>query len=370
MIDVQLTPIAHIETGHLSQMVALRDSLDIYDSPFFDLDFAHIVASVRRDVFIAHAHDDKGLLGFWPLHVRPGKWARPIGGAFSDWHGPVLRAEAAVFAPEAFLLKAGLKGMTAPRLQPAGLSASWGGQVTPVSIAYLPDGAEIYKESMKGQHQKHYKNLRRYQRLMHKDFSSVEILIEDDSPEAFDWLMQEKHKQYVQTGKHDVLAPDWVQNMMSRLRTARMARLRGRLSTLRLDGKLAAAEFNLLSDKVVHGWITAFDQAYAAYAPGHLLMLGVICNMEETGHKMCDIGDQSYSKYYQSFQKPVENCILRTGQGMRPLARSWQIAETCLPGGLGQNMARLRRRGDQIFTTDIEPLTRARSLAKSLKRAI
>lgn len=370
MITVRRHSFDGLDPKLRADMDAMRDGQSAYDNPFFDLDFAQIVASVRDDTQLLVAHDTAGLLGFWPVHVRPGKWARAIGCPFSDWHGPVMRAGDRSLAPQEFLHKAGLRGMTANGLQPQNLTAGCGGTISASSIAYAPAGGVAYREQMRSLHPKHFKNLRRAERMIERDFGAMDITIDDMSQEAFQWLMDTKREQYVRTGKHDVLAPTWVKGMMANLRTARHPRLRGRLSTLRLGGKIAAAEFDLLSDKVVHGWITAFDQDYAIHSPGHLLMLAVICNMEHTGQTICDVGagNHTYKKYYESYQRPVEHAVLRTGQGLRPLAEGWRFIEQKSPHSLSNRMQAMRRRGDQIFGSELSPARRLRGLATAFKR--
>ena len=124
-------------------------------------------------------------------------------------------------------------------------------------------------------------------------------------------------------------------------------------------------EFNILSDTVVHGWITAYDRDYNLYSPGHHLMLAVICDMENTGHVFCDVGagDHAYKKYYESLQFPAQQTVLRTGLGTRPFATSWVLAETHAPDRVSRLMARARRRGDQIFACELSLADRLTGLA-------
>ncbi|MEO1554585.1 MAG: hypothetical protein AAFR82_11705, partial [Pseudomonadota bacterium] len=71
---------------------ALRDASARYDNPFFDPDFARLVGEVRDDLRIGFASDADGVFAVWPMHVRPGNWARPVGSPFADWNGPILAA--------------------------------------------------------------------------------------------------------------------------------------------------------------------------------------------------------------------------------------------------------------------------------------
>ena len=299
MITVEIQPFGELVPDLRAQLIEMRDRQPAYDSPFYDLDFAEIVAQQRDDVHVLIAKDTAGLLGYWVLHIRPGKWARPIGAPFSDWHGPVMRSGYSELGPQSFLKRAGLNGMTANGLGPVRTNESAKRSVVGVGIAHLPDGAEAYKEHMRRLHPKHFKNLRRSSRLIERDFSQAEYVMDDRSEDAFEWLMDTKRQQFRMTRKHDVLGAQWAQAMMEALRTKQYPRLRGRLSTLRFDGELAAAEFDILSDTIVHGWITVYDRKFSGYSPGHLLMLSVICDMENTGHLYCDIGagDHAYKKY-------------------------------------------------------------------------
>ena len=354
MIQVLLHSFDSLDEGLKTQLRELRDGQPVYDSPFFDIDFAEIVSRMRRDVRIALAFDGEALRGYWALHVRPGKWARPIGAPFSDWHGPVMQAGFEGLSAQEFLAKAGLKGMTASSFKPTSFASSAKSQISASGVAYMPCGAEAYLASMKSLHNKHYKNLRRAERMIERDFERVVYTMDDPSLENFNWLMKAKSAQYRRTGRHDVLGPAWVKAMMETLRTERFARLRGRLSTLSFDGQLVAAEFNLLSDKIVHGWITVYDPDFARYSPGHMLMKRIICDMENTGHEMCDVGTDTnaYRKYYESFQQPVQNIIFETGRGPRLFLGSWRRLERSGPKSLSGVMASMRRRSDQIFACE------------------
>lgn len=371
MTAVEIQSFDTLDPDLRAQMTEMRDNQSVYDNPFYDLDFAEIIARQRDDAFVLVANDKAGLLGYWPLHIRPGKWARPIGAPFSDWHGPVMRAGQVDLDPQSFLRRAGLRGLTASGFGPARTNLSTKRNVVGVGIAYLPDGAEAYKEQMRRLHPKHFKNLRRSSRMIERDFTEADYVMDDISEDAFHWLMQSKRQQFRQTGKHDVLGPAWVQELMKDLRTNRYTRLRGRLSTLRFDGELAAAEFDILSDTVVHGWITVYDRKFSMYSPGHLLMLSVICDMESTGHLYSDIGggDHAYKKYYESYQLPCEQVVLRTGHGLRPMAASWRLAESRAPHKIKKMMQSVRRRSDQIFSTELETRQRLAGFVSALKGA-
>lgn len=360
-----------IDASHMAAMTRLRDAHVRYDNPFFDPQFAAIVASVRGDVCVITAHRDTELVGFWPLHRRPDGWARPIGGPFSDWHGPVVAESIAELSPTSFLQGAGLRGLTAHGLQVSDSCEIGGLEIQGSGVACVPGKASDYLAIQQELYTKHTKNLRRAVRLIDKDFGGMTVTLDDRSDAAFDWLMAQKSQQFDATGKHNVLAPDWVGNMMQALRARTGPGLRGRLSTLRLDGKIAAAEFNLLSERVIHGWIVAYDPAMARYSVGHLMLQAIICGMEESGHTAYDLGpgNTAYKKYYESYQLPVGSVSLHTRVGGRVMPAAWRYAETHAPARISGLMQKMRRRGDQIFGAELDTSGRLKGLFAALSGA-
>ena len=368
----KLVRYSDLDAGQLAALTAIRDADARFDSPFFDLEFARQLSLVRDDTRIAVLEDGQGLAGYWALHVRPGKWARPVGAVFSDWHGPVVRADLLSRDPAAWLAEAGLKGMTVNGLQLSGDRLSCEGGVAAVGQAVLgAGGAAAFLANQRDLFPKYAKNIRRAERLIDKEFGGMSFVADDRSEAALDWLLERKSAQYNATGLHDVLAPDWVQGLMRNLFACRAGRFAGRLSTLRFGEQLVAAELDLISDTIVHGWITVFDNEYARYSPGHLLIRDIICDMERTGHVMADMGagEAAYKKYYETYTLPAKVGTVRSGRGIRPLAAGWRLAEDALPEKLSGTLASIRRRTDQIAGTDLETRRRVSGFVKALSRS-
>ena len=350
----------------------IRNASSAYDDPFFDPEFACLVGELRDDTYIGVGFDagQSGPAAFWPMHVRPGGWARPIGGPFSDWHGPVTLAHDPV-DPTEFLSAAGLAGFTAFGM-PGHLS--WGhlGERVGANMTDVSSGWETYLAAQTKLYPKHFKKIRRMRRNLERDFSEIQFDMDDRSPEAFDWLIACKRAQFARTGRHDVLGPDWARQLFDRLRTFKSERLSSRLMTLRLDGKIVAAEFNLCSDRIVHGWITGFDTEYAYYSPGYMLQHEILKQMGGMEQTIYDagIGLDYYKKYYTNFQLPVDTGVLRVQarKGLpRLMAEGWRMTEASLPGAAGRLMGKVRRRTDQIVMSEMTMGARLSGIAKALK---
>ena len=350
----------------------IRDASSAYDDPFFDPEFARIVGELRSDTYIGVGFDagSSSPIAFWPMHVRPGGWARPIGGPFSDWHGPVTRAHDPV-DPTEFLAAAGLAGFTAFGM-PGHLS--WGhlGERAGANMTDISAGWDQFLAAQSKLYPKHFKKIRRMERNLKRDFSEVTFNMNDTSRDAFDWLMSCKRQQFARTGRHDVLGPDWVQRLFETLRTAQSDRFSARLLSMRVDGKIVSAEFNLCSDRVMHGWITGFDIEYSTYSPGHMLQHEILKQMDHMDQTIYDsgIGLDYYKKYYTNFQLPVDTGVLRVQPRAgipRLMADGWRMTEASMPGVMGRLMGKVRRRTDQIVMSEMTFGGRLSGLAKALK---
>lgn len=351
---------------------ALRNASPIYDDPFLDPEYARLVADVRSDVRVAIVRDSGEMVAAWPLHWRPGGWTRPIGGPFSDWHGPILADGAELDAG------AILQGVKACGMTTFGLTAKLG-QVpdglerVQANMTCLRGGFEAFQKNQTQIYPKHFKKIRRMQRNMTRDFTDIVYTFDDEDPAAFADLIRLKQEQFARTGKHDVLAPEWVRSLFKTLRTHRTPRFRARLSTLRLDGRLAAAEFNLESDTVVHGWITAFDQEFSYYSPGYMLVDFMLEKASDIGILQYDSGCDLdyYKKYYSNFTLPLDRGVIRTGQfspaPSRLLGNLWGSLETAIPGKVGGLMGKVRRRSDQILNAEMSLPARAAGFANAAR---
>lgn len=372
-MQVELFKPSEMNTDFWNAYRQMRDASAVYDDPFFDPEFAKIVGSLRSDTFIAVAFDQakQDPLAFWPLHVRPGGWTRPVGGPFSDWHGPIVHPSDPV-DPSLYLAKAGLAGFTAFGI-PGSLSWGQTSERVGANMTDVSEGWEKYLATQTKMYPKHFKKIRRMQRNMERDFSSVEYVLNDTSQESYDWLIERKRDQFVRTGRHDVLGVEWTRKLLDTLRSHHSDRLSAQLMTLKLDGKIAAAEFNLISDNVIHGWITAFDTEHSYYSPGYMLQHEVIKNMSDMGRTIYDsgIGLDYYKKYYTNFQLPVDMGVIRAeprSRFPRLLAEGWRATETSMPGVIGNVMGKIRRRTDQIVLTETTVGGRLSGFAKALKR--
>jgi len=308
-------------------------------------------------------------VAFWPLHLRSGGWTRPIGGPFSDWQAPIIRADVDL-TPESLLAGAGLTGMTVIGFQPAAGARPGSGRTrVGANMTTLSAGFEAYAEAQRAAYPRHFKKMRRMMRNLERDFSEIEFDHGDTSDETFHWVMARKREQLRSTGRHDVLASRWSHAMFDRLRQREGREFRLRVSSLRCDGRLAAVEMNLQSGHVLHGWIVAFDPDFAYYSPGYILQHSILENMPRNGLTLYDAGPEHdhYKKYYANFSLPIESGTITGQKRVRPGAELWRLAERMPPARLSRQLGRVRRRADQICSAELGLPNRARAMLATLR---
>lgn len=341
--------------------------------PMLTPTFARLVAGRRDDVHLILAWQGAELAAFWPLHLRPGRWARPIGGPFSDWHAPLLAPDSELDAVD-LLRGAGICGMTVFGYRPAPGEPCRAGERVGVNLSVLNAPIEDWFENQRKAHPKHFKKMRRMRRNLERDFSDIVFTPDDRSDATFETIIGIKRDQYRRTGKHDVLASDWAQGLLSDLRALDQPDLRLETSSLYLNGQFAAAEMNLRAGPVLHGWLTAFDTAYSVYSPGYIIVEQVLRSMPERGGYVYDAGcdRDDYKKYYCNVMAPLDRGVLRVPGAGASLTRlagdTWRHTENALPDRVAHLMARLRRRTDQIVMAEPHLTGRVKGVLDALSR--
>ena len=350
---------------------ALRDARSIYDDPFFDPDFARLVGEVREDTRIGFACDRDGVFAIWPMHIRPGNWARPIGSPFSDWNAPIL-AENTTLTPQEILAGFDISGMTTQGFMPSTFQRSKSMKRVGANLTDLSMGWDSVFAEQQACWPKHFKKMRRVYRKVERDFSSHTFTFDDRRDDSFEKLMALKQQQFIRTGYHDVLEAPWTRALFDRLRSFEGPRLRSSLSTLYYDDTFAAAEFNLQSDRVMHGWITAFSQDLGSYSPGNMLVQEMLQHLSKTDITIYDAGPglDHYKRHYANMQSPIESGVIAGGSNglnaSRVAGQAWRFGEQIMPRKASQVMARARRRMDQIASVETTLTGRAKGLFQAL----
>jgi CelD/BcsL family acetyltransferase involved in cellulose biosynthesis len=341
--------------------------------PMLHPDYARLVSRVRPDTRVIAIEAGTELVGFWPIHLRPGRWARPVGGPFCDMHGPVLKPGISLDLHQ-LLSEVKLRGMTLTGL--AGLADCRAKGLAPdtVHLTRLDQGWDAFLAAQTHAHARFFKKHWRLARKLHRDHASVEFVFDDQSPNSLQHLLELKSRQFRATGRHDVLASQWSRAFIDLLRAGDRDRLFARLSSLYVDGAFAGGELNLQSGAYLHGWMVGFDRRYADYSPGLHLAGRILKAMTEQGLTVYDagVGHAHYKKYFSNAATTVWGGTLPSSQpglSLSGLASSaYRTVERRAPTAPKAILGKIRRRSDQILASELSLSERVKGFVKAAGR--
>ena len=353
-------------------MHALVEKTEVYRNPFFHPQFINAVSQTREDVHVFWEEDEKGLRYFWTMQINKARIARGIGGPFADRNGPVLRNDVALDI-ETFLADNNLRKFITNGFVHSDLAITDSFETELNCEAFIETSYEDFYQVQKKEHNSQFKRWRRAKRQLEEEFESVEFNFDDPSDKNFEKILEMKQNQYLETGLHNVLGPDWTHALFRELRQSQGGDFRLRVITLTVDGIMVAGEINLQSRDTLHGWIVVYDRDYRKYCLGYLLVLYILEQLKPNGLSYYDFGPGSehYAKYLTNLRKPLGVGVIRPDNKSVSLniviEKLWRSAENRLPEKLGRLFQKIRRRSDQIFATEVDFMPRVKGLLYALK---
>lgn len=291
----------------------LRPSLR---GPYFTLDWGDVVQSARGDLEVARITSGGELAGFLPFHRGRFGALRPAGGPLSDVHGFVCPPDAPIDAAQ--LVKA--LGGQSYRFTGAAPDDPGLAPLAEPTEGYgldLSDGYAAYVERRSRAQPKAFRNLRARLRKVDEASLEAEFRADDRDSAVLAAVIALKREQYRRTRQIDVFRPPWTGRLIEALAAREGPGLRGRLSTLWFDGRLAAGHFGLQAEGVLHYWFTAYDEAFAAYSPGVLLLHRIAEACAEDGVTRIDLGggDYRFKHEFADLRSPLGAGVAR-GRGL------------------------------------------------------
>lgn len=161
-------------------------------------------------------------------------------------------------------------------------------------IVDVPDGYDAYAAQRRADGVSALKEIDRKRRKVEREVGQAVFTAASPSRADFDQLIAWKRAQYQATGQTDVLGVPWTLKLLEDLFVLDIPGFGGRLFTLRIDGKLAAAHFHLLGETTIHAWMIAHDPAFDRYSPGLLLFQDILRWMDGQPYDRFDLGYGDY----------------------------------------------------------------------------
>jgi len=174
-------------------------------------------------------------------------------------------------------------------------------------LADLRGGFDQWYRLQDEGHGKYFKNLRRCQRNLQRDFPQAQFTWQIADQELLDWVIKKKRQQYAKSHYHDIFACGWTRELLLALAQSQNHRLKLFAGVLRLEGRIMAAEIALSDGDCLHLWYPAYDEAYARHSLGIVLVFEIIKEAAQKGIQFVDFGTGSES-YKIPFTTPFADC--------------------------------------------------------------
>jgi CelD/BcsL family acetyltransferase involved in cellulose biosynthesis len=341
-------------------------------SPFRSLDFALAAAPLRADTRVMLGRGADGAVDLiLPLQISRTGLARPLGAPMCDVNGPLLGARVDGADLAAALREVGIAAFAFsgwPRLPAAGAREAGARDRLRegCAVADLSSGFGAWLEAQRHVYPKHFKKMRRLLRQAEREFGALDVRLGPAQPGELDMLIDWKRNQFARTGRHDILRPSWTRALLQRCARAQEADFSGVMATLRLGGRLAAAEFGLRSHGVLHGWIAGYDPVFASVSPGLILQERLLEEASRTGvrHAVLGVGETHYKLHYTSWMWPLDSGVLAsagiTGRARALTGKAWSMVEANSPLA-----RRARRRLDVILAAETRTVDQAHGVIEA-----
>lgn len=274
-------------------------------SPFFSLGWLDMVSQSCDDLRVIRVLEGGEPIAYFAHHCSPLGILRPAGGPLSDWHG-VVGPSGLTIGAAALLTAVSASAITfsgTPSADPLLGGPSY--CPTASHVVDLARGYDAYEHQGRLAQPKAFRNLRaRQKKLVDR---SVEIRLDDRDPEVLTRLLDLKSAQYRRTRQIDTFGVRWTNDLIERLFHAPRNKTRGLLSSLWIDGDLAAAHLGLLGDGTLHYWFPAYDANYAELSPGIVLLHHLASGARDLGFSRIDLGngDDRFKEEFSNLKLPM-----------------------------------------------------------------
>jgi len=256
-------------------------------SPYLSPDWAQAVGAVRTDARVCVIDGGRGFLGAQRLSRFS---AMGLGAPIADTQGVVSEAGLGVTAGALCrALKVGRIDFThAPAGQtlfkPAFSEGAW--------VAETFSSRDLYEAALRA---KRAEFVRQTDKKLRKLTREREVTFGvSTAPADFEILLAWKRAQLKQTRQPAIWDAPWVRHVIETCFHARAPHFAGRLFTMHVDGRVAAANFCLAGERALHMWIIGHDEAFEAASPGVQLARWVVGWAGEHGLAEVDFGPGAY----------------------------------------------------------------------------
>ncbi|WP_170296018.1 GNAT family N-acetyltransferase [Azospirillum brasilense] len=293
----------------------------VYASPFFTPGYVRLVAQCVDGVMVGLIWENGALVGVFPYELEgPGK-ARPVGSVFCDYQAVIARRRVD-WTVEGLLAGLGLEQWRFDHLLAVQTPFAPYIQRRDVSWSIdLSQGFAVYDTWLRDGKHRPVAETRRKLRMMERELGPVTFDAHVGDHDLLDGLLARKSAQWARSGWPGRFSTYWEHRLMHRLLDTQTPGFAGMLSVLRAAGRPLAMHIGMRSRAVWHYWTTVYDDGFARYSPGNVMLVEMIKAAPGLGLHEIDLGkeDFEYKRRLHTHVVPVVEGVLSTAAPSRSL---------------------------------------------------
>jgi CelD/BcsL family acetyltransferase involved in cellulose biosynthesis len=372
--DMQVTviPAAQVSANVRARWVSLRAENPALWSPYFDIRMFDVLAKHAPNAQLGVVHKHGQIEALLPFQGKRGGLARPLGAPLSDQHSLIAKADCDI-SLASIIADLGMSGFVfTGLLQPADKTSKQ--ELFNCHVADLSHGLDAYVAWRKANWNDQVKKNERRKRQGERQWGPMRLgKACPTTSDHFETLMTWKQAKYVETNRHNVLAVPWINAFLRALYHSPDPDFGGEITLLYFGDHLAALEFGLRANNVMHSWFPAFNRDYAQVSPGILLMDAMIEDCARRGITKVDlgIGHDQYKRHASNAPVPVWSGTLPVSRlqkfASHGLVHLTTFVENRVSTKAAALIGKLERRSEMILAAEPTFLGRTKGYLAALK---
>ncbi len=294
------------------QMLHGNDSLR---SPYYRPEFFQVVARSggERRVRLAVLESGGEVHGFFPHETSRSGRMFSIGGGLNDYHGLIADRELQV-KPGHLLTACRARYFSfnhLPLTQTVFTPYVRWHSASPV-MNVQGDWASYVRRLCEVQNTKSpgiLKTVRASERRLERDKGHIRFESNEQDARVLQWIMRLKSEQWQRThgAAGDAFAQLRVRRILSDCLGMRTPDFKGAICSLYAGDQLVSAHFGLQTSRTLHYWFPVYDNAFAYYQPGLILLKRLAEHVSLQGVEQIDLGRgvQDYKNRFMTGQIPL-----------------------------------------------------------------
>lgn len=288
-----------LSAEHIAQWRNLCQPWNGWDSPFYEPTWLQLLGVYRPQLEVAMIDVSGELAGVFAYERDSANKARPPGVKLCDFQGPVLRDGFSI-PPEELLRACRLKAWQFDH-QPLTNDTwkKWSVREADSRFIRLSGNYEEYVTKQKTQTSLFSQSARK-RRKLEREVGAVEFHWHCEERSSLDLLLEWKSNQREATGTFNLLDWDWAVSFLRDVQLNQSPHLQGVLSTLLVEGQVAAVHLGMVTPTAFHYWFPTYNPEFRRYSPGQILLLHMIEAATEQNLQRFDFGkgEESYKQKF------------------------------------------------------------------------